>query len=354
MTFDNSVFRKKLKDLGYKSENDFFDRTNTAKSTFQNVKIGKCDLVTAIRICKLLDCELSELFPSSNFSNYMFKSFKTIAIASPNANMGISSLSVDIALKLSSEGLKVMILEYGQTRLIDIISNFRKLIIETEGYYSDNNYSISKFDDNFYCLSIEDANDFRKVNGFESASELIKKLSLISNEDLTNFLIKLNAIYRIDYFIFSCSGMNRSSVLNSSKKYIERSENFLKISDKVLIGFNTHLVDLESIKGLLKWMPINGQDIYLFETMRFTSEFFKNSEVKSNYFSSREIYLKNLEELISVRENLHLLNTSIDYFRVHEKYHSTKYNLLKFYNNKNKLDLNNYKDQISSLINELK
>lgn len=392
--FNRNYFKKRIIELGFKTEKDFLEKTLTPKTTLVHIKEGKCDLSSALRICSILSCELNDLFPSNlSIKNNLFK---TISIVTSETNIGISSFAFNLTLLLSKRKFKTMIIEYGSASSIDILNNLNLNYFEEKSdRYLNNDYSIYKHDNYLYSCIIENANNYTNLENIEidlnllttkidsltdsekiiffnqikngdktklkdileniRKDQILNALSLMKSNDLKAFLENLSNIYNIEYFILNCRGITPPSTLLDDKMHFSRSENFINISDIVVAGYCTYKTNIINFFKLIQWISQQNKKVFILEFMRLGNSFFKFD--KNSFIEYKNNRMKFKEALISKYSNnlnyIKFLPLSIDYIEDYTKYYTKKYNIYKVLAVNEKAKIQKYKAVIRNIFEEI-
>lgn len=392
--FNRNYFKKRIIELGFKTEKDFLEKTLTPKTTLTHIKEGKCDLSSALRLCSILNCELNDLFPSNiSIKNNLFK---TISIVASVTNIGISSFAFNLTLLLSKRKFKTMIIEYGSTSSIDILNNLNLNYFEEKSdRYLNNNYSIYKHDNYLYSCIIENANNYTNLENIEidlnslttkidsltesekiiffnqikngdktklkdilenvRKDQILNALSLMKSNDLKAFLENLSKMYNIEYFILNCRGITPPNTLLDDKIHFSRSENFINISDIVVVGYCTYKTNIINLFKLIQWISQQNKKVFILEFMRLRNSFFKFD--KNSFIEYKNNRMKFKETLISKYSNnlnsINLLPLSIDYIEDYTRYYEKKYNIYKVLAVNEKAKIQKYKAVIRNIFEEI-
>lgn len=391
--FDRVYFKKRILELGYKTEKDFLEQTLTPKTTLTHIKEGKCDLSSAMRLCVNLKCELNDLFVST--STKALSSFKTIAIVAPESNTGISSFCVNLSLLLSKRKYKTMVIEYGGSSSIDFLHNLnKKNTVEIQGKFSLNDYTLFKHNDYLTSCYIEDANNFTKLdnigidlklltnkidaysnierqnmfdqmnkgkycNFFEllndvRESQIIENMSLMSSEEIRKLLEYFSSEYNIEYFILNCRGITPISILSTSKPHFARSENFIKISDVVIAGYCTFKTNSENFHKLIELMNNQNIKVYILEFLRLRDAFFKLDKLKLNeYKKLRKQFNNSIYNRFNNFKNINFLPFSVDYIEGYTEFYSSNKNIYSIFSINEKSKIQKYKSIVRNIFEEI-
>jgi hypothetical protein len=369
--FNYAQFRTLIFDLGYKSEKNFFEETRTPKSTFQNIKNGTCDLSTVKRLCEILKCEITDLFPSDRLLNVKNESYiskcKKIAVLSQRTGVGVTSFSVNLAQMLERRRYKTLIVELGESVSFDILEKHNKNTKQKTTQIGDLSLEINIHGPWLDSLQLTDSRDenslflFGLKPSFHSKNSV--NLDLSSLKEIFEELVKEN---HYDYIVFSCRRFPFASALQREFNHIFGPEQFVKLADIALVGFETHLVNINQIKLLIKWLSDLKIEIFVADFMRKKKDFFFNIEYEQNnpdaYFDKilynkitkeRKSYLKTLSNTAKQYKNVHILKQFITFFDGHNEIYYLDRSVFSTVDSKLKSKVRNYKYQIKNLFEEI-
>lgn len=369
--FDQYKFTKLIIEQGYSSEMDFFEKTGHPKSTFQNIKNGKCDLSSISRLCDILGCEITDLFPSGRLVNVKNESYiancKKIAVLSQRTGVGVTSFSVSLAQMLERKRYKTLIVEIGESVSFDILEKHNKKTETIITQAGDLSLEISRHGQWLDSLQLTDIRDVNSLSLFGIKQDFYFRNSVNLEkpniENIFDTLIKKN---HYDYLIFSCRRFPFASALQIDADYFYGPEQLVKICDVAIVGYETHLVNLNQIKLLIKWLSELKIETFVADFMRKKKEFFFNTEddnsIVEPYFNKslydqitkeRKMYIKVLNDVSREYKNVHILNQFISFFDGHNEIYYLDKSVFSTIDSRLKSKIRNYKYQIKNLFEEI-
>lgn len=323
--FNYEKFRALIFDLGYDSEKMFFEETRTPKSTFQNIKNGSCDLTTVKRLCGVLKCEITDLFPSERLLDYKNEQYvsrvKKIAVLSVTTGVGVTTFSVNLAQMLERRKYKTLIVEIGESSSFDILELHNKKSKTITIKIADSSLDVKRHGNwldslRLYNHSSSTSNELNSENGINFE---LTNLKMIFEE-----LVKKN---HYDYIVFSCKHFPFHTLIEKGIDDIHGQVQLVKLADIAIVGLDTKKVKIERAKLLIKWLCNLNIEIFISEFMRAKKDMFTYTRYQNNekvayfdkllyrkYITDQKKYFKILHDVSSQDKNVHVLEQFLSYF----------------------------------------
>lgn len=361
--FNYDKFRTLIFALGYKSEKNFFEETRTPKSTFQNIKNGSCDLSTVKRLCGILKCEITDLFPSDILFNAKNESYvlkvKKIAILSTMTNIGVTTFSVNLAQMLERRRYKTLIVEVGNSTNFDILELHNRNTKFIPTIIGDSVLKIKRHGPWLDSLRIT---DYKNDTSHKFNDQSGVNLELSNLEIMFEELVKKNHYV---YIIFSCRGFPFHSLIEKRLDDMYGQEQLVKLADIALVGIETSRIKIERVKVLINWLCELKIEIFITEFMRKKKKWFTDTRDENGedvtvfdknnydkYLTNQKEYFMILHDLAKQMKNVHIMEHFLTYFGRSDFQYLSK-SIFTTEDSKLKVSLRNYKYQVKNLFDEL-
>jgi DNA-binding Xre family transcriptional regulator len=368
--FDEMKFRRLITDSGYKSENQFLEKTEMPRSTFHNIKKGKCGLYTVLKLCESLGCEVSDLFPSEKIINernieYVSKC-KKISVFSDMTSIGVTTFSVNLAQLLEKKKYKTLIVEVSNSANFELLTSQSEKTVIIDFLCFDIGLKIHRHSPWLDSLPLRDLREQIYINeNFPNSVWKIENAVDLSLKNLENIFESLIKNMHYEYIIFSCIRFPKAVYYLDKYNRIEGPEQFPKLSDTVIFGYDSHFLKFGQIELIIDWLSKYKAEVFMVDFRRRKRESFFMSytdEPDSETYFDKDLYLqceserkdfkKDFLELMKTNEKLHHLRPYISFFS-HYQMMSLNRSIFSIDDTKLKSKVRSYKYQVKNIFDEI-